>query len=229
MATLSILGLYKWDNSIFDGFRVPTNVDKQTAIDNILLECAELEIIYPDFDILKFAIKNWTDKEFDIWDELQKTKEYEYNPIWNKDGAIIETESRDLNKSDSGAVNRTTTEDLNNVINSSGTNTGEGTSENSIMGYNSTSYEKKDLNESSSTNTYTDQIDNQGDNVITMEDSHESTGNEKENITRERIEQGNIGVTTTQKMIQEQREVVQLNIYDYICESFKKRFCLLVY
>ena len=40
---------------------------------------------------------------------------------------------------------------------------------------------------------------------------------------------GNIGVTTTQQMIEEQRSVVKFNIMDYIIESFIKRFCLLVY
>lgn len=40
---------------------------------------------------------------------------------------------------------------------------------------------------------------------------------------------GNIGVTTTQQMIQEEREVVQFNIYDHICNAFKDRFCVTVY
>lgn len=40
---------------------------------------------------------------------------------------------------------------------------------------------------------------------------------------------GNIGVTTTQQMIKEQRDIVEFNITDYIIESFIKRFCLLIY
>ena len=40
---------------------------------------------------------------------------------------------------------------------------------------------------------------------------------------------GNIGVTTTQQMIQQERDIVQFNIYDYITESFKNRFCISVY
>ena len=45
----------------------------------------------------------------------------------------------------------------------------------------------------------------------------------------ERIEQGNIGLTTTMQLIAEQRELVKLNIYDLIIEAFKCRFCLLIY
>lgn len=40
---------------------------------------------------------------------------------------------------------------------------------------------------------------------------------------------GNIGVTTSQKMIEEERRVSEFNIVDYIIDSFKKRFCLLIY
>ena len=40
---------------------------------------------------------------------------------------------------------------------------------------------------------------------------------------------GNIGVTTTQKLIQEQREIDLFNLYDIIIEDFKMRFCILIY
>lgn len=53
------------------------------------------------------------------------------------------------------------------------------------------------------------------------------TGKEDETITR--TEQGNIGVTTTQQMIKEEREIAEFNLYDYIAEDFKNRFCLMVY
>jgi hypothetical protein len=40
---------------------------------------------------------------------------------------------------------------------------------------------------------------------------------------------GNIGVTTTQQLIREQREIDLFNLYDIIIEDFKMRFCILVY
>lgn len=45
----------------------------------------------------------------------------------------------------------------------------------------------------------------------------------------DRTETGNIGVTTTQQMIKEQREIVEFNIYEYITKQFKERFCVMVY
>ncbi len=43
------------------------------------------------------------------------------------------------------------------------------------------------------------------------------------------VEQGNIGVTSSQQLIQAERELVKFNIYDFIIDSFKARFCLLIY
>lgn len=40
---------------------------------------------------------------------------------------------------------------------------------------------------------------------------------------------GNIGVTTTQQMIEQQRKIVTYNIIDTIVEDFKRQFCILVY
>ena len=58
MAKLSILGLYNQDNSIFDDMAVPDSeaFDKDTLIDSILMNLAELELLYPDYDFMKYAI-----------------------------------------------------------------------------------------------------------------------------------------------------------------------------
>lgn len=197
MAWLSILGMYNYDESVFDGFRTPENVDKETTIQTILLECAELELIYPEFETMKNAITLWTNKEFAIWEELQKTREYEYNPIWNKDGTVIETESSLFNKDRTGRYN----------------GTGSGVNTEYVQGFNE--------------NTWAGATKSEGSNNANTTENEESTDTGE--IERTRIEQGNIGVTTTQRMIQEQREVVVFNTMEYILSSFKKRFCLLIY
>ena len=40
---------------------------------------------------------------------------------------------------------------------------------------------------------------------------------------------GNVGVTTTQEMLEAQRKVVRYNIYNEIADSFKEEFCLYIY
>jgi hypothetical protein len=82
-----------------------------------------------------------------------------------------------------------------------------------VAGYNDDELVDKNANYSTSTTSAKDNVD---------------TTSNTTNVKNGRA-YGNIGVTTTQQMIQAERDVVKFNIYDYIIESFKQRFCLLVY
>lgn len=90
---ISINGLYAYDKTIFDNFYLPKALQskKQIVIDYICESCAELEIVYPDPNIMKNSIRIWSSRNLERWEELYKTTQYEYNPIWNKDGTIVET------------------------------------------------------------------------------------------------------------------------------------------
>ena len=190
---ISILGLYDFDNTIFDDMYLPDGMDKDLLINNLLLECAELEVLLPDAGIMKKAIGFWSHAQATVWDKLYDTTQFEYNPIWNKDGIYHEVETHDL----------TATRNLAN------TDTGSVTNQRSA--YNSSSFQnqEKDIRDLAGTDTGT------------VKDSG--------TLTRDREEHGNIGVTTTQQMIKEEREVDQFNMYDYIVRSFKERFCIMVY
>lgn len=57
----------------------------------------------------------------------------------------------------------------------------------------------------------------------------EQTRTAGENERYERTERGNIGITSTQQLIKEEREVSLFRLYEYIADDFKKNFCILVY
>ena len=80
-----MFGLYYWDNSIFDKFALPDGVDKSVLVDNLLLECADLEVLYPDPAVLKAAIGSWSSAKVASWQRLQDALAAEYNPIENYD------------------------------------------------------------------------------------------------------------------------------------------------
>lgn len=163
--TLSLLGLYQYNEQLFDGLRLPAGVNKDTFVDNLLAETAEFEVIYPDAEFMANMISVWSTKELPVWGKLEETLHYKYDPISNYDR------------------------------HEESTNTGESLGK--VAGYNAS-----DLVNSSGAST---------------------------NVKRSARMWGNIGVTTSQQMIKEQREVVEFNITDYIIESFIKRFCLLIY
>lgn len=84
-ATLSIRGLYNYDNSIFDNFTIPVGVDKEALISNLLLELSELEIIYPSVVTMSRAIQDWSNARISSWERILDAMSAEYNPIENYD------------------------------------------------------------------------------------------------------------------------------------------------
>jgi hypothetical protein len=81
---MSILTLYNYDNTIFDNLVIPTGVIKENVVNNLLLELSELEVLYSNPDMMKFAIGAWSKKELQVWNKLYASSIFEYNPIWNQ-------------------------------------------------------------------------------------------------------------------------------------------------
>lgn len=201
--TLSIVGLFVADNTIFDDMELPTteHLNKETLVQNILEQCSELEILYPDPNILKYILKYWSKSRVEVWQRLADTMDYEYNPIWNKD--VKDTEyikrTKDENTTYSDQASSST----------SGTNTNKG------VAFNSGSAETREIDENSGSMSSSD-----------SSTTRDAGYNDEDRVY---VSQGNQGVTTTQQMIREEREVEEFNMYDIIISEFKTRFCLLVY
>ena len=242
---LSILGMYYADPDLFENLELPEALNHDIVVDNLLMETAELECIYPDADFMKLAIGSWSRKELPVWEKLYETTILDYNPIWNKDGVITERESvsREGNN-----TNVRTSEGS-----SSGTNSGseDETTHNSdvktdeqntietltVAGFNESSFQNREKTDTDMDESSTDvsegsrSTQNSGETSESYNDRNVDNGSHNDNETREytREEHGNIGITTTQQMIKEEREVDLFNIYDEIIKSFKNRFCILVY
>ena len=247
--TLSVLGLYEYDSSLFDDMSVPTGMDKSTLVNNILMECAELEVFLPNPAIMKSAIKFWSAASLQVWTKLYQSTQFVYNPIWNKDGTITETHDFTNTKDVTQTTNMTNSRDVTRTDNLKQSTDMTDTHNLSLQrdyddtydksAYNATTYQHVDKHvindDTSDTGTLrtAGTIDNTGTvrDAGTVSDSGtvRDAGTDRNAGTMTRTEQGNIGITTTQQMIKEEREIDQFNIYDYIVRSFKERFCILVY
>lgn len=220
-AFLDLIGMYNYDPSVLDGLVYPSGLDPETLKDNILMESAEQELIYSNIDFMKQAIASWSYKQLHVWQELYDTTQYEYNPIWNKDGTYSETVTRNL----AGTENFTDTHNLSDSETRNLAGSNDVTVTENVFGFNSSAEApaNKVITEQDTTDTGTDTVDHTG--TLSRDRDTTDTGT----ITTTRTEQGNIGVTSTQSMIKEQREVVMLNLYDVITKDFIERFCLKVY
>lgn len=198
---LSILGLYRFDEKIFDGLEVPQGVTKSLVVNKILLDFAELEILYPDWDMMHFAIGQWSKRRLPVWTKLYATTSVTYDPIANYDRREEWSDSGET--SDSGTTSTTTNATV------------SGVGEMSTAGYNTDAYKPHDKNETSGT-------DSRSGNSTTR-------GNGTSSSTHTGRVWGNIGVTSTQQLIEQERSVSEFDMVKYIADDFANEFCLMVY
>lgn len=60
-------------------------------------------------------------------------------------------------------------------------------------------------------------------------DTGDGNADGTDHYTDTRKRAGNIGVTSTQSLILQEAEVAQMNLYNFIADSFKRNFCICVY
>lgn len=242
---LSIYGLYSYDNKLFEKMVFPEQFQqeqKETVVNNIILECADLECMYPDWDFMHSMIEVWSRLELPVWNRIYNASLLEYNPIENYNRTEEETISDDHSNEHSG---KDITENSGNDVNkASGTDTTSNTSTHSGTDTNINSNTAYDANtlyvHDKSELTHGESVSDSGSithgetNTFTHGKKETLTHGEKETFTgeivRENHTSGNIGVTTSQQMLTQEIEVASaLNVMKIMVQSFKDKFCLLVY
>lgn len=202
----NVCNLYGYDE-VFKDIEINEKLDKDTLINTILDNCAMYEPIYPELEILNMKIKVFFKKhkiEFDKLVYLYNIQyESDYNPIWNKDGTKTHIETTERSKDN-------TVDNLHNsLINDAGEDI------NQVSAYDSNGFS----NDSKTTNT----------NKRNESVNDKTNGKEMENIklTVEDIEKGNIGVTTTADMINQEIDLQsKFNVYEIIARMFFDELCL---
>lgn len=252
-ATMSILGLWNNDPTIFALMQLPegfTDDDRETVTDSILTECAELEILYPAPAVMKNCIGIWSRKELPVWQRIYNASLLEYNPIENyrrdetetiADARKEEHSGTDTNTASGSDTNRASgTDSTNGNSSSTTTDGGTDTTQHDVTGYDSDTLvpSTKDTvthgmtqtvyeNASNST-TYgrTDTITHGRIDSYQHGEKIEHSGG----TTRTNLAFGNIGVTTSQQMLTQEIDIAKIiNVIPYIVDSFKDRFCIMVY
>lgn len=245
---ISIFGLYKFDNTIFDNFQLPEALasSKDDIVNNIFLECYELEVLYTDPEIMKLNIGLWSRKNLPGWTRMLRALTEEYDPLHNFDrheeytDAGSKQENRSESRSDSSSNTNSRTSSMNGSDSSvsSGASTANGEEQHKVMGFNQTegwADQAKDIstnNGTSGTSTSGTSFSTTGESA-TGNTTGSSTGTSSSNGATTSAHSGhlygNIGVTKSQEMLMDELKVRENNIIDIITKSFRDAFCLLVY
>lgn len=214
MAKLTLIGMYNFDNTLFDLLNVPEGIDRQTLIDDIMLRGGEFEVLYPDMDFLKYSIGAWSRKYQSTFIRWTNVLKKEYNPIENYDRMESWTDSGTSSENTTGS--RSGSASGNTSGNTSSTNT------DLVSAYDAG-----------------DDLTTKGQSLTSGTDSSNSTSSTSENTTgsasgttsgtHEGRVHGNIGVMSAQNMVNQELDLGYRNIYNMMTDLFLTEFVLPVY
>ena len=189
------------NDDLFKNLSLPEGLEKQTLTDNILLKGGEFEVAYPDPNAMQDLIGIWSRKQQPTFERWVNALSIEYAPLENYDRhESWHDETEGSGSSDSsGSVNTTTSD----------------TSELEKSAYDQSNYSpyEKTTNGGTIGTTTTDGTEN------SMSNDFQHNG---------RIH-GNIGVTTSQQMLEAELNLGYWNVYDKITELFLQEFVIPVY
>lgn len=226
MAKITLIGMYNYNDSLFDHLTVPESLDKDTLVQNILLRSGDFEIIYPDFDFLKFSIGVWSKKwqptmarwvnalsiEYNPLENYNRIEEWSDNSSGNQSGTTSDTISGSKSGSSSGSTSGTTGAITTNSI--SAYDAGD-----SLTTRDQTANSGNDSSQSSST------VDEQSSETR----GGTSSGEFQNASTHEGNVHGNIGVMSSQNMLMQEMDVGYWNIYEKLTDLFLTEFVLPIY
>lgn len=132
-AKLTLIGMYNYDSTLFDGLQLPSYIDKTTLINTILLAGGEFGALYPNITFMKQAISLWSVKNQRYFEKMAELMQAEYEPLENY--------NRQEKWTDNGEGSSE----------SSFNNTSNGTGETKVSAFNSNEYENRDKSIDNST------------------------------------------------------------------------------
>lgn len=220
-AKLTMIGLYQFDNTLFNGLILPAGIDKQTAIDAILTRCGEFEVLYPDAVFMKQMIIHWGNKHYRTFDKWIKALNIDFEPLYNYDR---HEEYEDEKKGNSKTTSKD--ESISNSVSRTETNSNStDTDTKNVSAYDSNDYQPREQETVSNTSGQTGNGAAQNNSSSTSESGTDSG----ETIKHTAHLYGNVGVTTSTQMLEDYLRVECWNIYEHIADLFVDEFCLMVY
>ena len=237
----NIVALLEWDNTLWDTIVLPDGVDKGLVTDNILLKAGHRPLLHPSPRYMKWAHGVWSKRMLPIWVKLIATTEYDYNPIHNYDRKEEYTDVRNIGRKtgvETGYEEAITGKDSNER--EEFTNTHNNRTDNTEI-IHEVSAENTATYQPDAKDTTDGSIRDNGGSDSNITDNGTTSSNTtgtstqvgaettQDNFTHTAHLYGNIGVQTTQSMIEEERAVVRYSIIEEITNSWIEEFCLYVW
>lgn len=216
-AKITLIGFSDWmeahNDDLFKYLTVPSGIDKDILIHTILLNGGEFEVLYSNPVFMQEMIGKWSSK----WQHTMKrwidALNIDYNPLENYDRM---EDWKDVNERNSSTSRKESATGKDNSLSS-----GNGKTLNDRSAFDANDYQPHDITESSS-------------NGVNSSMSETTANGETEDNSNEILQKtgrahGNIGVTTSQQMLQSELNLYKWNLYDEIANLFLNEFAIYVY
>ena len=222
-----VRALLAYDNTLFDNFMAPTDpegspVDLDLIINRILYKYGDAPLFTPDPAVMKFYIGEWSGRRQPLWNRFYKAVLEEYDPLSNYDRTEKTTDY--LTHGHKVVTNDDLTHGHKVVTNDDLT---AGTSvENQISADNASTYQP----DNKAINSGKDERDidetHSGKDERDLDETH--SGTDKRDYDSHVY--GNIGVTTSQQMLQSELDIIpELDLVEFVADDFHSEFNLMMY
>ena len=201
--TVSFLGLYNYDRTIFDDLTVPAGIDKTIVQNTLMMETADLEVLQPDPVIMRQVLGWFSQRRLDAWTRVYTALSSKYQA--DTDVEVTETRTPDL------SYNETRTPDLTTT----GQNNGADTTTTKRAGFNAGNLETAEQMETSlgTGNTIHSTGNETTDRTETGSETKTTTGRHQ----------------AAQDLIAKELQLAMTDTVEYIVKDIRRNFCLLVY
>lgn len=207
--------------SVFDKLNLPSGIDKNILKDSILMRSGEFEVLYSDPYLMTDLVGIWANKYYATFERWVKALQVKYDPLNNYDRyEDIEDTTKRNEKSNTKTDGSNKTKSEVDVTTDNDTD-----STFSESAYNETDPSEKSIDHSENDVHTVTKSGGEGEDHSTTDGSRAEDGSYK----RKAHLYGNIGVTTSQQMLESELNLGYWNIYNKITDMFITEFLLLVY
>lgn len=220
-STMTLIGMYNFDDQLFSKMVLPEGVDSELVINCILQRSGDFEVLYSNTFFMKSMIgvvsSKWN-RTFQKWHDALQLK---YDPIYNYDRFEEWTD----NGSESGNEKGSESSQTANKSTSNESSNGSGQTDTLVNSYDNNALvedsQSKSTQSASSNGTDTSE---ESEQINSNKDiSKNTTGKHSGHMY------GNIGVTTSQQMLESELDIAAWNLYDHIADVFVEELCIPVY
>ena len=243
---VTMIGLYDYDPTLFEGAEFPEGIDKDLAVETILLRCGESPALYQSAPFMKMKVTNTARKWYNNIEHMLRAINENYDPLhnydrfeeWTETDKKSETTNHSETVKDTSKTESKETNDIESDKTGSSHDNVSKTTVNEVSAFNSNDYQPSNKttengqngssnNEAISTQSTNEQSGSGENNRDVKGDNKYETDN---NLSHNAHLYGNIGVTTSQQMLESEFKLRQnINIYDVIAEIFFKELCIYIY